>query len=464
MENTKTILESILLSEGRIEKARERYPDIPEDVFNYLVNNDPSGNQKYLDWMLSQSKNLSIQGLKNFLIDRITYFHENSQSFEQKDINSYKDYNDLGWAITKVKEKKEVKKLKSEAKKQKTVIHDDEKFLVVSPHSHKASCYYGAGTKWCITTRNSDQYYNQYTKRATFYFIIDKTKDSKDRLYKVALRMIGGKKRIELWDAGDSQIYGTRWGDEYMETLPEDLLVKIELNHEKYFPASETFDPETPQEQALFNFSGEEDINLEDFSHYGLDVYMVGDTHYAIGSEYDFDEALYTYYDSYDDGELIENFDYEGYYLYLNDEDGFIDEIVDSYMDNISDEECLEYTGYYDEYSELEDRLGEEDSEEDEIEDRMNELIERSREIVAENERDSWENCISSGVVECLVNDRGWYNSAYELYNNSSLVELDRDGLIDSFGSEYEVLSHYDGYIETEEDDDGDTWYIVRVD
>ena len=273
--------------------------------------------------------------------------------------------------------------------------------------------------------------------------------------------MIGGKKRIELWDASDSQIYGTRWGDEYMETLPEDLLVKIELNHEKYFPSSEVFEAKTPQEQALFNFTEEEDINVVDFTHYGLEVYLVGDTHYAIGREGDFDDALYS---SYDDGELIDNFDREGYYLYLYDEDGFIDEIVDSYMDNISDEECLEYTGYYDEYSELEDKLGEEDSEEDEIEDRMNELIERSREIITENERSSWENCISSGVVECLVNDHGWYSSAYELYNNSSLVEFDRDGLIESFDSEYEVLSHYDGYVETEEDDDGDTWYIIRID
>ena len=43
---------SKLLTEGRKEDARAKYPDVPESDFNYFVENDPSGNQKYLEWLL----------------------------------------------------------------------------------------------------------------------------------------------------------------------------------------------------------------------------------------------------------------------------------------------------------------------------------------------------------------------------------------------------------------------------
>lgn len=471
MENTKTILESILLSEGRVEKAKERYPDVSERVFNYLVDNDPSGNQKYLDWMLGVVTDTGNRvGLVEFhkeLIEKITYFHNNIQSFDKKDINAYKDVLELDRGVNRVKEKKAEKEAEKQAKKEKDVIHKDDRFLVISPKSYKASCYYGAGTKWCITTKGSGHYYDRYSKRATFYFIIDKTKDKSDDLYKVALRMVGTSKRIELWDAVDREFYNTTTGTDYLLQLPEGLLDKIKSNHEKHFPTTGEIDLEDPRKQALFHLLNEEDIEEEDFYHYGIQVFDVAGHHYAVGTEGQFDDALYDYFNRYDDDDLLDYYDPEGYYLYLNDETSFIEGEVDEYISNLTDEEVLEYTDNYSEYEELEDKLGNvEPDEEAEIEARMSELIDDSRAEMVDNETREWEQCLSSGVVDCLVNEKGWFVNGKAVYVHMSNIYLDRYGLIDSLSgsTEYEILANYDGYVETEEDDDGDTWYIVRVD
>ena len=53
------IFNSVLLLEGRVENARNRYPQFSDLIFNYYVDNDPSGNQKYLDWMLGATVDAS---------------------------------------------------------------------------------------------------------------------------------------------------------------------------------------------------------------------------------------------------------------------------------------------------------------------------------------------------------------------------------------------------------------------
>ena len=123
--------------------------------------------------------------------EAVKYFHENQQSFENKDINSYKGLEELELAVQSIKDKKKEKSLK----KQRDIIYKDDRYLVVSPKTHEASCTYGAGTKWCVTQRDSDRYWRQYSKRATFFFIIDKTKDESDPLYKVASCVFGDTTR-----------------------------------------------------------------------------------------------------------------------------------------------------------------------------------------------------------------------------------------------------------------------------
>jgi hypothetical protein len=40
-----------LLTENRIQQAKDKYPCLPPKLVDYLSAGDPSGNNKYLDWM-----------------------------------------------------------------------------------------------------------------------------------------------------------------------------------------------------------------------------------------------------------------------------------------------------------------------------------------------------------------------------------------------------------------------------
>ena len=47
---------------------------------------------------------------------------------------------------------------------------------MINPLSHESSCYYGSGTRWCTTNKDSDNYYKRYTEAGTLIYYINKNK------------------------------------------------------------------------------------------------------------------------------------------------------------------------------------------------------------------------------------------------------------------------------------------------
>lgn len=87
--------------------------------------------------------------------------------------------------------------------KDSDLIYKDNRFTVYRPKTHEASCILGAGTKWCISGKNSP-YYDDYTAQGkAFAFIMDVGGD--DNYYKIAvvvdLHCIDNK--WEFFDAAD---------------------------------------------------------------------------------------------------------------------------------------------------------------------------------------------------------------------------------------------------------------------
>jgi len=476
---------SNLLLEGRKEDARKKYPKHSDEIFNYYVENDPSGNQKYLSWLLKNTNPdyKAVTDINKELLDMIKLFHQYQSMFYEKDINK-QTFDTLDREVDDVRERLLKKKEEKQAKKEKTIIYSDDRWLVVSPHSWKASCYYGAGTKWCVTMKETPHHWNRYSKRASFFFVIDKTKNQDDPLYKVAYRVIGRSGRYELWNAEDLEISRNQTGREWFESLPNEIRERAQSYHEQKFPRGERPDwfDDDPRAQALSNHLGSEDIESVEDYWYGMPIYETDEgEYYAVGDSSEMEEGLESYYDGYDDEDLIEYYDYEGYYLEMDDEEGFIEQEVDYHLDDLSDEDALEYSGQDSDYSEVEDdieelrsRLEDLDSEEDEeeideieadisnLESRLEGLIEDSRENYADSIRRDWERCFRDGPVECLVNEKGHY-SLRDLIR-SGLVSLNRYDLISSLvgNAEYDTLAPY-GYDE-EQDDDGDYWYVFQVD
>ena len=480
---------SDLLLEGRKEDILKKYGIDEEttDVINYFSDKDPSGNNKYLEWMFKNwaglGKNRDYSPLDKEVVDVIELFHKNAQRIQNKDINSY-SFLKLKETVKEAEEKRKMSELKKEVKKQKTVIYDDDRWLVVSPHSWKASCYYGAGTKWCVTAKDTPNHWNTYSKNSTFFYVIDKTKTKKNKYYKVAYRQLKREGKFELWDAEDMEFSHKQFGREWFDELPEELKNKALIYHKEKYPkmvnVPEWIEDDYPA-QALVNHLETTGISKTNRDHYGLDVYEVDGENWCSAMESDVEDAVYEYFSNYSDEELIEYYDEEGYYIYMSDQEQFIDNEVDSYISGLSEEEILEITGIDSdveriegEIEKLRDELNDDDGEDEErVEDLEFQIEELSDELeqtrydakdsLESDYRDDWERCLNDGVVSCLVHDKGWYRSAVDLYN-SGFVYLEKDDLINSqVGyNDYEVLAPY-GW-EEEMDDDDDYYVVFKID
>jgi DNA-binding transcriptional ArsR family regulator len=234
-----------------------------------------------------------------------------------------------------------------------------------------------------------------------------------------------------------------------------------------------------PRAQALISHLDSEEIEDAEDYWWGLRVYEVDDEHYAVGSSDEVDSAIYEYYNDYSDEDLIEYYDQEGYHLVLRNEKSFIDSDVEDYVYTLSNDELLEISGLDGMKSSLEgyiselvnsldseedsDKIGELSDRIEEAEFKMDNLVEKAKEIVSNSLRGDWENCLSDGAVNCFVHEKGWFSSARELYT-SGLVDLDRDGVMGyvTDGADYDVIAPY-GY-DFDQDDDGNEWVIFKID
>lgn len=306
-----SVIGKSLLLEGRVENVKKRYPNVPEEIIQFFVENDPSGNQKYLMWLVSMWDNEEVReslvdwgsdSAEEGLYDIISDFHELLPYIEKKDIYQYKvswdTIDELYDTIEKAENIRIEKEREKSLKKDRVIIFENPNWLVVSPKSHEASCHYGAGTRWCITTRNNPEYFRKYTYKSTFFFIINKnlTKDNPE--YKTAYRLIGYKPRVELWDAEDMEFSNTRAGKEYLESIPQIIKSQALEYHKTVTLKGESgTDGEDPKIEALHHFLGEDSsISEYDEPFYGLSTYVDDNDPdgivYAVGTESECNQAI----------------------------------------------------------------------------------------------------------------------------------------------------------------------------
>lgn len=234
-----------LLLEGRLEDAKKKYPNIDGRVIDWLSEEDPSGDNKYLGWLTSVLDSMNVRTSDSSFVDRFTpiidlvkSFHTNLQKIDSelvtkafedrgwgrmikdsspageslrkviknpRDINSYPATINSMETMLKVTEAAKNKLSKSDIKKlEAKVLYNSGELLIVIPKSYRTSCHYGAGTRWCTTNKDSDNYYNRYTSRGTLIYVIDKTQPQSNPWYKSAFFIDGDNGNVEVFDAPDN--------------------------------------------------------------------------------------------------------------------------------------------------------------------------------------------------------------------------------------------------------------------
>ena len=265
--------EAQLIAEGRVSDLKKKHPAAADfGVIDMLSKADPSPNNKYLSWMFkhwvaTMKQNFEDKGFQDFMANKpeeemspeeqtimanldtemvastnrvvnalepiIAFFHQNNQLYKSmqkrelistdgpaNDINSYEPGTMDILTITRyVKqekqrrehEKKQAKRDSLKAKSESSIVYEDEHVRVIRPNTEHASCYYGKGTRWCISATASRNYYNSYTAEGkAFYFMFWSGTPSPDHPYaKVAM----------VVDASDP--YGDPQVEEYFDS-PDD--------------------------------------------------------------------------------------------------------------------------------------------------------------------------------------------------------------------------------------------------
>ena len=257
-----------ILNEGKkerlIDKFRPQLEGLSDDAISLaeqIIDNDPSATKKYSEWGIKKFIDTVKNPTWNFenrqpitiastVWTRIKMYHniveqlspekvgkmfnflelsghftsdevENKIKSKPKDINSFDTIQDLLYFVEQYDEFLKVADDEKNIKKESERLYEDDRFLIIRPLSHKSSCYYGANTTWCTTTKDNDDYFKKYTSRGKLYYIIDKK--SHDRVYsKMALLIPFGTGSPEVYNQQDG-------GERYAFLLERFAPIKEEI-------------------------------------------------------------------------------------------------------------------------------------------------------------------------------------------------------------------------------------------
>jgi hypothetical protein len=218
------LTEDELLAESRLDDTIKKYPNLEARHIDRLSGYDPSKNNKYLMWMAKQLNDYSesmkatekpdrgFNELYNHAIeirDEVEKFHKNIQRIKEKDINSYKEFEDLEKVNKELgfSQRQKRKKERASAMAGSDIVLEDDNFFMVRPSTEEASCYYGRSTKWCISSTESKNYFDQYTGEGkSFYMVLMKNLSEGNPYKKLALVYDSQGDLEEIYDSLDNLI------------------------------------------------------------------------------------------------------------------------------------------------------------------------------------------------------------------------------------------------------------------
>jgi len=175
---------------------------------NYKINDKPFTVPESRDFLISARQ--SVERLKNAL----QFFDVHNSKYSLKDFGQYVNKNMMDKFFNETKLLRvdyDAKNQQKIAKKQSEKVYEDENLLVVKPLSYEASCFYGAGTRWCTTRKDEPIHFNTYGKTmGRLFYIIFKNKTIQDPLYKVALFFKFTPKEDEKINFDDISVYNAK--------------------------------------------------------------------------------------------------------------------------------------------------------------------------------------------------------------------------------------------------------------
>ena len=166
------------------------YSDIPYGDYIYIVRSvDPtydasSGKMgRYTKWLLGMyRKGTFKRGDFNEARNMLTVFEKYKNRVSVKDVTQLHSMGELYQVVKPFMEGDQatsksdaVRKAKEGAEK----VYEDDKWVVIIPHTKEAAILYGKHTKWCTAAEESDNMFDYYNNKGRLYINIDKVNNRK---------------------------------------------------------------------------------------------------------------------------------------------------------------------------------------------------------------------------------------------------------------------------------------------
>lgn len=177
--------------------------------------------EEIIPWFHNSSSRITPEFLKKARNKYIIGMDEDVENFDQilkspKDITNYHPY--FIQTLKKIiEENKSGKEKEKDAKSQVEKLYEDDQYLVLKPKTYEASCYYGAGTKWCTASKDDRQQFRKYTEEGELYYFINKKTGEKYALFKE-------RSNKEIYDSKDNRVTNDILLEKFPIEITENLL------------------------------------------------------------------------------------------------------------------------------------------------------------------------------------------------------------------------------------------------
>lgn len=204
------------LFENKLQDIRSKLVGKNLELFDGVTGLRPSLPSKYWQWVAKNYKEdaeYTKEQVHEFLLNFDELVGKGGVGLPSKDIFFYKDLEGLESSLETASQQVSKTQNKKEIKKDKDVVYSDSKYFVVQPKTTAAACYYGAGTKWCISAKDQNQFETYTSDGAKFVIIIDKEAVKENPMAKVAIAYLVGdvdpgetnlNDKYEIYDSTDT--------------------------------------------------------------------------------------------------------------------------------------------------------------------------------------------------------------------------------------------------------------------
>jgi len=218
----------------------------------------------YKSWAKNKSGNFD-ESMK-IMDDVLNY----QKQLSKKDFANYSSYDELKKEIDVIKQKHKATDV--------TRLYEDNDLLVIAPNTHEASCKYGAGSKWCTTSKDTDSYWDRHNKTGTEFFWIFKKIPQTNPEHKYSYHIKNNNTSAPDWCNAINQCTASLGSLSYPKQHPkyDEILKKLkEFHNEREYVISDKI--ETKNNSIIKNWckNNFEDLISNYINNFSLKEYII---------------------------------------------------------------------------------------------------------------------------------------------------------------------------------------------